>query len=378
MKRKQVVQLLVGAAISAVALYAIFRDVDFGEFLAAFRTLKPWYLAASLATFYFGVWLRGLRWRMLFQPDNHVPLSHAVGGMFICFGFNSIFPARLGEFARAYFVGKRDGTGISTALGTVVAERLLDGLTILLCLVLAFGFNPIVSPDSPSRDAGAQVAQSSPGERVVFQDNLLGFPVKLTQGQVNGARTGFVVLSLGLIVFMFAVGVPHTRAIILRIMHTMRFIPESLRVKLEGLIHKFALGFRCFSSPKRVLLLSALSVVIWVTNIYSLVFLAWGYPFDVRMGGLQGMAIVVIVCIFITVPAAPGYWGFFEAGVIFGMEMLGLHSGRSLILSYAILLHVTQWLPVVLIGLPWAWKSHLSLDDVQESEETTPPEDLPR
>ena len=350
MKKKQWIQLLVGVSISAAALYIIFRDIDFREFLRAFREVKPWAIAASAAVFYGSVWLRGVRWRWLFKPKHDVPLSHAVGGIFICFGFNSVFPARVGEFARAYLVGKRDNTGISTALGTVVAERLLDGLTLLAFLSIAFTVAPIA-------------------EGASFEQDVLGHTVKMTGEMFASTMRGFILLAVALMVFVIAIGVPSTRRLMLRVMHATPFLPEGFRNKVEELVHKFAMGFACFSSVGRIVALAVVSVVIWLIGAWSLQLLAMGYPFENPMTFLQAMAIAMIICIFITVPAAPGYWGFFEAGVIFGVTILGIHPNTPLVLSYAILVHLIQWAPLIAVGLPLAWKSHLSMGEIEEEEE---------
>jgi len=354
MKKKHWVQLLVGVLISGTALYIIFRDIDLKEFLLAFREVNPWWFLASFAVFYASVWLRGLRWRWLFRPAHDVPLRRAVGGIFICFGFNSVFPARLGEFARAYLVGKRDKTGISTALGTVVAERLLDGLTLLLFLAVAFAVAPI-------------------SDEAVFEQTVLGHQVKMTGEQFSSVMNSFIVLALALMVFVIAVGVPALRRLMLRVMHSMTFLPEKLRHQAENLLNKFALGFACFSSVPRILALAVISVLVWLASAWSVQLLAMGYPFENPMTYAQAVAVTVIICIFITVPAAPGYWGFFEAGVIFAVTIMGIHPNTPLVLSFAILLHLTQWVPLVAVGLPLAWASHLSVGDIEQETEKVEP-----
>ena len=349
MTRKHLIQLIVGILISAAALYVVFKDVTLPDLAKSLRQVRYVYLVPCLAVFYFGVWLRGVRWRLLFKPRYDVPLSHATGGIFICFAFNSIFPARAGEFARAYLVGKQDKTGFSTAFGTVVVERLLDVMTLLPCLVAALAIAPI-APES-------QLDIEIFGKRIVFTGARF---LELERGVIQLA----IVLAIGIAL----VSVPRSRGWLLAVLHAMRFVPQRLRQAIERLVHKFAEGLGALHDPRRVAILLALSLVIWLTCAGAILVLARGFPFQETMTFSQALATMVIVCIFIMVPAAPGYWGFYEAGVIFSLAMMGIHPNDSLALSFALILHLTQWVPIVAIGLPWAWCSHVSLDAVRSAE----------
>jgi hypothetical protein len=48
--------------------------------------------------------------------------------------------------------------------------------------------------------------------------------------------------------------------------------------------------------------------------------------------------------------------------------MMGVHANDSTVRGYAILVHLTQWVPIVAVGLPWAWFSHVSLQAVETTE----------
>jgi len=355
MKPKHLIQLLVGLAISAAALYfLVFKNVSLKELLACFRGFRYVWLLPALAMFYFGIWLRGVRWKWLFLPRHRVSLKNTTGGMFICFAFNSVFPGRVGEFARAYLIGKQEKTGFSTALGTVVTERLLDALALLIMWVLAFliGGSKLVPP-------GARL-----------QISIFGWDKPLTGAMfLTGAR-GVMLLAAALFVFIICLRVPRTRAWMLALLHTLAFVPEKWRHKAEHLVHRFAEGLESISSPGRFVGLVLFSLLLWITNSISVLWLSYGFDFAHTMTMGQSLILIVVVAIFIMIPAAPGYWGLYEAGVIFAVVIMGIHPGDAMVRSYAILLHLTQWLPIVLIGLPWAWLSHVSLGEVEKAEDT--------
>ncbi|MFW5870475.1 MAG: lysylphosphatidylglycerol synthase transmembrane domain-containing protein [Candidatus Sumerlaeota bacterium] len=352
MKRKHLIQLFIGIVISAVALYFVFRGVTLPDLWDSFKKVEYIWLLPCLLTFYFGIWVRAVRWKYLFKPDYDIPLRRSTAGMFICFAFNSVFPARVGEFARAYLIGKKENTGFSTAFGTVVAERLLDSLVLLGALFLAL----LIAPIDLTED---------------FTQEVLGRSVTMTPEKFASYKSKLFILTVIMAIGIALVAIPFTRRLSLKIMHTMTFIPQKLRDIVESLVENFAQGLQAFSSPGRSAWLVGLTMLAWCCNFWSAQILAAGFPFENSVSFLDALTITVVVAIFITIPAAPGYWGFYEAGVLVSITMLlGIHpEGGAIVLAYAILLHLTQWLPITLIGLPWAWVSHVSLEDAGKVEE---------
>lgn len=352
MKKKHLLQLIIGVVISTVALYFVFKDVRLTDLVQAFQNFEYVWLLPSLGIFYLAVWLRAVRWRLLFLPRHNVSLKNSTAGIFICFAFNSVFPARLGEFARAYLINKQHETGFSKAVGTVVSERLLDMLAMLGAWVVVFLF--------------AKTALIAPGTEMSL--DVLGNTYILRGAQFLALAQKVVILAVVLIILIVLLSIDASRNFFLKIVHAMTFLPEKIRHGMENMLHRFAEGLESFKKPRLFLYSMFLSVIIWVMTALSFWFLAKGFAFEQIMTVSQSITLMVIVCIFIMLPAAPGYWGFFEAGTIFGLVIMGIHDNDSLVRSYAILIHIVQWLPIVLVGLPWAWVAHVSMDNVEEIE----------
>ena len=64
---------------------------------------------------------------------------------------NNVLPARVGEFARAYALSRLEPITASAAFGTLVVERFMDGVILLLFLVV-----PVLTPGFPAVDALSQ------------------------------------------------------------------------------------------------------------------------------------------------------------------------------------------------------------------------------
>ena len=144
MKYRKYGLLAGGLAVTAFFLWLSTRNVKAADVGLAFRKFHWIWMLPGLVGFYYSMYLRAVRWGLLFRPHHDLKGYQVFRPLMICFAFNSILPGRVGEFARAWLVGRRKEIGVTTALATVVAERLLDAVTLLGMLA------PV--PDGPAAD----------------------------------------------------------------------------------------------------------------------------------------------------------------------------------------------------------------------------------
>ena len=148
MKRLRVVA---GVAVSVALFVYLFRSVDLPE-LGHQLALTSWaWVVPAVAVAPLGLWARARRWRYLFPPGQEPP--GLVAANMIGYMGNNVLPLRAGEFVRIYVVARRiaaqRGGSVSNGLwlagATVVIERVLDSLT----LVLILGVLVLLIPGSP-------------------------------------------------------------------------------------------------------------------------------------------------------------------------------------------------------------------------------------
>ena len=83
-------------------------------------------------------WLRAVRWKMLIEHTGHpVKTWSSFHSLMIGYLVNLVVP-RGGEISRSYNLYKLEKTPVETSFGTVVAERLVDLICMLLLVALAF------------------------------------------------------------------------------------------------------------------------------------------------------------------------------------------------------------------------------------------------
>ncbi|HSJ58082.1 MAG TPA: lysylphosphatidylglycerol synthase transmembrane domain-containing protein, partial [Anaerolineae bacterium] len=133
----------IGILISIVALAFAFRQVNPREVWEALGGVNYWLLAASLVPLVLFLFLRAVRWRQLFYPQRGLRLSNLLSVICIGYLLSNIFPARLGDVARAYLIGDTEEVSRTAAFSTVVAERVLDALAAVAGFFFILPFAPL-------------------------------------------------------------------------------------------------------------------------------------------------------------------------------------------------------------------------------------------
>ncbi|MCX7014938.1 MAG: lysylphosphatidylglycerol synthase transmembrane domain-containing protein [Candidatus Sumerlaeota bacterium] len=285
--------------------------------------------------------------RRQFQGTEERPVStrRLFSPNMICYALNSIFPFRVGEAARAVLVGRREKVSIATALATVAAERVVDSLTILAGLALVFWRVPF-----------GNVEMQYHGFKVD--------PEKLKELARIYIALPTALLVIAILLMMNAA----FRRLVERLIDALGFLPPFLRNAARKVIEAFALGFDSLKSPARVFWIAVHSVLIWALVAWSVPLIA--YAFDVPMTFLQGLTITLLICVTILIPAAPGYWGLWEAGFLLAMKLMDLSATPDTVVAMALLTHLTQYAPVILVGAVCAGVSGITLREAAHTAET--------
>lgn len=133
--------------LALVVFYFVIRrtNLDLGEALRQIRQANFFYFAGALIVYYFTFALRGWRWsKMLASAGISKETGHDMPdtlGMFEIFTLswfvNSILPARMGDAYRCYLIKRRANASFGISLGTMLAERLVDLVVLVLMLLIA-------------------------------------------------------------------------------------------------------------------------------------------------------------------------------------------------------------------------------------------------
>lgn len=316
--------------LTLVFLGLAFYRVDIGELGAALQRANYALIAPAGAITLLGYVLRTLRWRVILTRAYAPSFGALFAILMMGFATNNLLPARLGEFARAYLLGRRTGQRKTLTLATILLERVFDGLVLIAFLGAVSTLHAVALPGW--------------GQEVQFLSSLV-----------------FLAASAAILVVLIQERLAER---VLRV--AVRPLPSVLRDWTEAAFAAFVTGLRSVRRPRILAAALLLSVAIWTLealSYYTLIF-AFGLP----VAGLQRLAasvlVLVIVNLGIMLPSAPGYVGTFQFFAVSALAVFQVPRESSLALG--IVSHLVQYVLVTGIGLFYLARFNLSLGRIAE------------
>jgi len=255
-------------------------------------------LGGAVAFYLAGCAVRAERWFELLRYNGAQPRRADAYGLLAVGNLgNNVLPARAGDALRVVLIAPRAKTDARTVIGTIVAERVLDVVVlVILFVVLAYGVLGGIEMPSVGR---------------------LLFAALLVAGLIAALAAAALVL--------------HRRGHLPRVLAFLAPMAEATR-RLRS---------------NHGLRLLALTLVVWALEWAAWWLTARAAQLDLALlevGYLMGLASV-----FALVPSGPGYVGTFDAAIVFGVRAVGRTGAQAL--SYLLLLRFVVTVPITLIGL---------------------------
>ena len=301
-----------GLLVAAAFLWLAFGQVDWAGVSSVAGNASSGLIVLGLVALAGGFFVRIVRWwSMLRAFEPALPLGACARPFLLSLAINNTIPLRAGDIARA--VGFRDALRSPTmrVVGTLVIERVLD----LFVLVALFFVGLLAIPHG-----------------------VIPRPLVMAAAVVGASALG------ALLVLVFA---PRTlRALTDRVASSHRLAGWSWTPRLRQAAHHLFDTFALVKSPTRALGLLGLSMLAWTLEgaMYACVASALhvgGSPVAPWFATATGTLATLI-------PSSPGYVGTFDYFVIVGMTAFGARRVASA--AFAMVVHLTLWLPVTLVG----------------------------
>ncbi len=135
-------KLLLVGIISAVGIYLAFKDDDFGELVIQIQQIAYTGVFIASLLLIISCIVRAYRWQLLMDPVERIPFHDVFAATMVGYFGNGILAFRLGELLRAYSVTSGREMSATQAFGTVILERILDLLMVILVFVLVIPWFP--------------------------------------------------------------------------------------------------------------------------------------------------------------------------------------------------------------------------------------------
>jgi uncharacterized protein (TIRG00374 family) len=326
----------IGLGVSFFFTALVVYYLNWDEVWGALAQIHWGWMILTIVVYYTGVLVRAWRWRWLFPAGIDPSCKSLLGSIMVGQAFNNVLPTgRVGEWLRAAHVAKKQGLQMATAFGTILTERLFDALTLLLLFFASLHWLPPLNGE----------IQITLGTQVLEGSLLFEFMKKLG------------VLSLCMLLGIIGLIPKKGRQALFWSLSLLR-LPSSWSTWLEKVMKGFIEGLLSVANPWRLLRVLVLSGLMWSINALAAVTLGEGFD-ELRIDPARAMALVVFQSVATMIPAAPGYWGVYEAGMILGFAMLNLHPSQEVALAYGLIMHLIFFIPTTLTGLWIATKESL-------------------
>ena len=309
-------KLWAGLIISALFLYLAFRGVDLHRIWLSIRTSDPFLIVLVVLITFFQYIIRSWRWRLFLDPIKRTGFANRFFSVLIGFAANCILPARLGEWIRANYLGKRESISVSSALGTLVIERLFDGFTLLLILLIGL-------------------------LGTTFTDEFIKMSGTLR-------ATGLSLFISYDLIIIFILGFKYrTRLFLKFVERILFFLSPRLRSRIIAVIWNFSLGLVPLTSIHAWIFSIFYSFLLWFSCLYQIQLIE--YSLGLSLPFIATFLIMAMASFGVMIPSAPGFIGTFHLAVQYGFLFYGLT--REEALTAAILWHATFFFPTILFGL---------------------------
>jgi len=271
------------------------------------------------------LWVRAHRWRYLFPPRSDPPrLTPAI---MIGYMANNVLPLRAGEVVRVYVVARRwkplgaeRAHPFWTTLATLVVERVLDSLVVVLILALLV----LVIPVPAFLELAALVVLAVDLAGVATLIALVAAPARCA-----------------------------------RLIERLTARWPRLRERAVRIFETFVTGLDGIRTPAHLVPLLAWTVLVWLVPAAA----AWTMlrALGLHLPFVAAWAVLAFVGLGVSIPSAPGYVGVFHAAAALALGLFGVPQAAAV--GYALLFHAAQIVPITLIGWLYLVREQMSLGE---------------
>lgn len=309
----RLLKIAFGVACAGLFAWLIARHFDRQAVWAALSGARPVWICTAVAVFFLGYALRVARWRLMLSDGNPgLTWGRAFGPFMAATAANNVLPLRAGDVLRAFGFTAWLGQGGGAVLATLLVERLLDLLTLLLAMGLA-----LLWFDLGSGSVG----------------RLLGV------GAWGMVAMGAVVLALLLAPRVLS-------PLLMATLGLARFVSPNLEARLASSARNILLTLSAQAKGPRMAHLVAFSALAWACE--GLVFYCVALAIPSLTQPSAAFLALPVGTLSTLVPSTPGYVGTFDFFVLQAMQLGG--NAVATATAFALLVHLVLWLPATLVG----------------------------
>ncbi len=320
-RNENFINYLIQIGISYIFLDLSFHKVDFKLFINAFRLIDIRIFILIVIVYFISTYFRAFKWSYLFHHIKKVKIVSLFKTTLVGFMVNSIYPARIGEIYRAYMLSRLEKINKSTILGTIVLERLFDGVVVGLGIIYIFLLNIIHN-------------------KVFYKVGLLGIIV-------------YFAAICSILLFYFR------KVFIIKLINILLFfLKKKVKKKIFNLLDSFYHGLHILKNLPNLLMFTLYTIITWVIIVFSM------YLYIQSMNIFQIISVPINPFIFsllltgmlaigVSIPSGPGAVGPFQASILFTFFLINKNFMKSNSYEYNVIASFSMymWLSQVMLQI---------------------------
>ncbi len=336
---KRTLRTFISLVIAVFFLYLAFRGTHLSDLWTSLKGVNYWWIALTIPVALLSHWIRAVRWGYLLAPVKpRTSHRNLFSGVMIGYMVNNALP-RVGELVRPYVLGNLEGISRTSALATVVVERILDFLTFYFIVSIV----------------------------------LFAYPSSLTPffEHVDSVRP--LILISSLVCFLVFVFLFFKAGPLFSFLSRLRFLlPRRFQSKFDSLMGSFQTGLAVTKMKESFVAISVLSLV--MQGLYALglyiPFFAFASMTALRPDFGASVILLTISSVAFVLPA-PGAMGTYHTFMTFALMKL-YNIDNATALTYSLLTHETGYILTTVVGLYFFVKDHVHIAEVtQETPEVS-------
>lgn len=316
-----------GFLLSVLFLWLALRKVDLAQIPALLSRAKLSYLPIIFVSVTFEQLWRAARWKVLLR-ERVIPFFNLYAGIVLCYLFNNLLPARAGEFARAFYLGRKGLARTSEAFGSVVLERFLDG---------------------------------------VFLVSMLGFVVwrfqmpSILEAAISSAVLFYAAIFLIILLLQFRrswVDGP--------LRFVIKPLPQHWQDRILSVQSSFISGFDLIRYPLPFVYSLVLTYISWGFSLLTMWLTCEMWDLGISFDGV--ILLMAVLSVGSMIPSSPGMIGIYQYCCVLALSDL-LKVNRELAATFGLAAHLQGYLYVLIVGMGVLAYEKMSYQEFSRSAE---------
>lgn len=333
-KVRKIINFSISIILLVLLVYLSLKGLDLASLGKYILSANYWWVLLSIPVSLASHWARAIRWKTMLKPiANPNSTWNLFSAVMAGYAVNNIIP-RGGELLRPYYYSRREKISFTMTFATIVVERFIDLISLLLVFVLAYFF---------FRNQLKLALPNLHIEKIIYPTILI--------------------ILVGVLSF-------YKRWIDFLLNKLVRPLSKKIYSRLSELFEKFFLGLTVIKQPSQYFQLAFESLLIWFlyTVPLYLMFFSFSFAKAYNLGFDDAILLIIISGIGYTIAPTPGAIGFYHFLIQNALNKLyGISMEESL--AYATVTHGINFLTQVVVGGIFLLRENLSLVPVINPEE---------